>query len=728
MLAIYFKEIKTYFKSFFGWLFLAIFTFFAGLYFVLYNLFYSNPYLSYTVSALMIILLLILPVLTMRTFAEEKKAGTDRLLISSPISITSVVLGKFFALATILLISAMILVMGALVMTIFGPVPMVETVLSLLGFFLFGCVCVSIGMFLSSLTEHQFVAAILTYGVLFIMYLVPTFTMYLFGEDSWIYAIMRYIDITSPFNMLFGVSYDINLTPLCGLNLKDIIYIISIIALFLIMSGVAFGKNGFVIKSVGKKKFISKIAVIFILIAAFVGINVAVNFADDKYVEYDFTDKELVALTDDTKSVLDTLDKDITIYVSGSEKDIDDFESKYLNNYRKYSDKIKVEFIDNKDNPNFFNDYAEALDYGGLLVCTKSTDESGNEVIDKYRVVSADKLYVYDYGIDYTTGQYAVNDVSIDIEGQITSAISSLISDVDEHIYYLVGHGEREVPYTFIETIGKGGFAVDELSIMKEKDIPEDASVVLVNGPANDLNPEEIQALENYRDKGGKLILLASMDIDNTPNYDAFMEEFGVVLTEGTVIESNSYYMYGDYPYFLLLDPIYNPVTADLYNTKMFNFFAQTRGMETRADIPDDLYVEALYVSTGDSYCKVLSQGTSLEYEEGDEAGPFITAAYASKYIDGENEAEALLIGTPEFLNESLDTMVSGANAKLVTDTILTFTDVELKSMIPAKSMSYDPITVDHGMIGIYAAICLLILPAGFIIAGIVVAVSRRKK
>ena len=51
-----------------------------------------------------------------------------------------------------------------------------------------------------------------------------------------------------------------------------------------------------------------------------------------KYVEYDFTDKELVALTDDTKSVLDTLDKDITIYVSGSEKDIDDFESKYLNN------------------------------------------------------------------------------------------------------------------------------------------------------------------------------------------------------------------------------------------------------------------------------------------------------------------------------------------------------------------------------------------------------------
>ena len=150
--------------------------------------------------------------------------------------------------------------------------------------------------------------------------------------------------------------------------------------------------------------------------------------------------------------------------------------------------------------------------------------------------------------------------------------------------------------------------------------------------------------------------------------------------------------------------------------------------METRADIPDDIYVEALYVSTGDSYCKVLSQGTSLEYEDGDEAGPFITAAYASKYIDGENEAEALLIGTPEFLNESLDTMVSGANAKLVTDTILTFTDVELKSMIPAKSMSYDPITVDYGMIGIYAAICLLILPAGFIIAGIVVAVSRRKK
>ena len=76
--------------------------------------------------------------------------------------------------------------------------------MSLVGFFLYGCICIAVGMFLSSITEHQFVAAILTYGVFIFMLLVPSFCTLIFGSDSWIVAVMNVIDIMSPYDMLFS--------------------------------------------------------------------------------------------------------------------------------------------------------------------------------------------------------------------------------------------------------------------------------------------------------------------------------------------------------------------------------------------------------------------------------------------------------------------------------------------------------------------------------------------
>ena len=161
---IYLKELRSYFKSIFGWLFLAVFTAIGSLYFVAINLSEGDPLVSHTISSLVVILMFVFPLLTMRSLAEEKKLKTDQLLLTAPVRVTSIVLGKFFSLVTMMLIASVVLFLGLFIMSFYGEIPFKESCLAILALVLVGSLFASIGVFLSSITEHQFVAAILTYG------------------------------------------------------------------------------------------------------------------------------------------------------------------------------------------------------------------------------------------------------------------------------------------------------------------------------------------------------------------------------------------------------------------------------------------------------------------------------------------------------------------------------------------------------------------------------------
>ena len=98
MTAIYKRELKSYFNSMTGYVFIAFFTAFMGIYFMAYNLYSGYPYFSYALNSTMTILLIAVPVLTMKSFAEDKKTKTDQLLLTAPVSVTQIVLGKYFAM------------------------------------------------------------------------------------------------------------------------------------------------------------------------------------------------------------------------------------------------------------------------------------------------------------------------------------------------------------------------------------------------------------------------------------------------------------------------------------------------------------------------------------------------------------------------------------------------------------------------------------------------------
>ena len=171
LLAIYKRELKSYFHSMTGCVFIAFLVMFTGIYFMAYNLNAGYPYFSYTLSGSLIVFLVGIPLLTMRSFSEERKTKTDQLLLTAPVSLTKVVLGKYFAMVTVLAVPNVIFCLFPLLIKLQGTAYLLVDYSSIAVFFLLGCVYLAIGMFMSSLTESQIIAFISTFGILLLLYL-----------------------------------------------------------------------------------------------------------------------------------------------------------------------------------------------------------------------------------------------------------------------------------------------------------------------------------------------------------------------------------------------------------------------------------------------------------------------------------------------------------------------------------------------------------------------------
>ena len=174
MLAIFLKELRSYFTSAIGYIFIGTFLLITGIFFVLNNLLSSNPAYNSTLQSLVTIFLFIVPILTMKIMSEETKTKTDQLLFTAPIKITDIVLGKYFAALAIFSISLLITVLYPLILSTLGTISVSETFTGYIGIFLLGATLISIGLFVSSLTENQVTSAVISFGVFLFIFLIDS--------------------------------------------------------------------------------------------------------------------------------------------------------------------------------------------------------------------------------------------------------------------------------------------------------------------------------------------------------------------------------------------------------------------------------------------------------------------------------------------------------------------------------------------------------------------------
>lgn len=171
MSAVYKRELRACFQSMAGPVFVAFLIGFTGIYFMAYNMTAGYPYFSYSLSGSLIVFIVGIPLITMRSFSEEKKNKTDQLLLTSPVSLWKIVLGKYLSMLTVIAIPNIVFCIFPLIIKSQGTAYLVVDYVSILVFFMLGCVFASIGMFLSSLTESQIIAFISTFGILLVLYL-----------------------------------------------------------------------------------------------------------------------------------------------------------------------------------------------------------------------------------------------------------------------------------------------------------------------------------------------------------------------------------------------------------------------------------------------------------------------------------------------------------------------------------------------------------------------------
>lgn len=226
MRAVFKREFRAYFTSPLGYFVLAIVFLFSGFFFYMYNMFDGSPSLSGVYGGLFIVsLLIVLPVLTMRLFSEDRRGRTDQALFTAPVSLTGIVMGKFLAALLVFAIAVSITLVFAVVMA-FSVVPDWAVIFgNYLGLIMMGGLIIAIGLLISTFTESQFVSAIATFAVSFGLLMVDELTA-VFTSNTAVVSVVNFISVFQRYN---------NFT-LGALNYADAVFFLSLQALFIFLT------------------------------------------------------------------------------------------------------------------------------------------------------------------------------------------------------------------------------------------------------------------------------------------------------------------------------------------------------------------------------------------------------------------------------------------------------------------------------------------------------------
>lgn len=702
MIAIYKRELQACFHSFIGTLFIGATLFLLGIYFSAYNLFMGYSYIGYALSSIAFLFLVSIPVLTMRILAEERKQKTDQLILTSPVSVTGIVVGKFLALATIWAIPILVISIYPVILSLFGTVSFSENYLAILGFFLYGLACIAIGIFVSSLTESQVIAAVITFALLFIGYVMSSLCHMISSTGNLLTKILSAFDMVSRFDDLLNGS----------LHVSSIIYYLSVVTLFLIFTVQAIQKRRYQISTGNLSMSAYSTAVVAASTAAIVIINLIVNQLPSSYTVFDVTSQKLYSLTDETKEFISDISEEINIYVIVNEKQADQTLDTTLQKYEDLNSNIKVSYVDPAVNPKFFTQY------------TDSSISSNSIIVEsqkRSKVINYSDIYQTEF--DYST--YSQSVTGYDGEGQLTSAIAYVTSDDMPRAYILEGHGERTLDASFQKAVEKENVEYETINLLNYEAVPEDAQCVIINAPTEDLSADDAEKMLAYMEKGGNVLLVSTYTGKELDHFNQLLAFYGVEVTKGLIIETDQNHYYQN-PFYLLPDIGYDTTTDSVYNNGGYLFAPYAQGLSYTDS--DAVTVTSLLSASEDCYVRDnIEKTVDYSMQEGDIPGPFDLGLKCIKATDNEDSV-GIIFSSEHIFTEETDSMVAGNNLKLFSGVLGEMVSHESSISIPVKSYQIDYLTISQNNIVLLAFITVILIPFVFLIGGFVIWFRRRKR
>ncbi|MDR2610027.1 MAG: GldG family protein, partial [Clostridiales Family XIII bacterium] len=515
-----------------------------------------------------------------------------------------------------------------------------------------------------------------------------------------------------------------------SLSLTGVVYYLSLIALFLFLTIQTIQKRRWDASVKKIRTGVFSLGFIATGVALAVAVNLVAGALPSAVTSIDVTPGNIYSLTSQTKNYLDDLEDDVTIYAINAESGMDTTVAATLRDYTDASKHISVEYKDPLVSPTFYQQYTdEQISQGSLIVVCG----------DVSRVIDYNSLYVTEY--DYET--YASNVTGYDAEGLITSAIQYVVNDELPKIYELTGHGETQLAGNFASAISKANFTTEQISLLNNDAVPDDARALIINGPTSDLSESDAEKLSAWLDAGGNVVVAFNYEaMDELPNLEAVVGDFGINVVPGLVVKSDMDKYYQQ-PIYLLPTIGANEYTASLEQS--FVFAPYVRGFlhnetedgatENAADSTDSVeeseteYLTILSTGEG-AFSKInIDEATTLDYEDGDITGPFDIAIAAEKIVGDAQVARLVVFGSFLILSDGADEMVSGANSTLLSNTLSAFADADETDIVvvPIKNYNISSLVVSSAVavgIGIFY---IAVIPLVLLVLGIVVWIRRKR-
>ena len=451
-------------------------------------------------------------------------------------------------------------------------------------------------------------------------------------------------------------------------------------------------------------------AVTAVVLAILIAVNVFVSAMPSGATEYDISASKLYSVTSNTKSVVNALTEDVTIYWIVQADEEDDVIGKLLDRYESLSDHITVEKRNPDVYPTFAEQYTDGTVYNNSLVV---------ECGDRSRYIGYEDIYLTDasmYSYSYST--------SFDGEGAITSAIDYVTNPDQPVVYTLTGHGEEDLPATFADSLEKENITVEDLSLLNTAEIPEDVACLIVYAPQSDISEAERDTLASYVAGGGRLLVMAGpVEAAGLPNFYSLLEPYGVTAAEGIVVEEDqAHYVYPS-PVALMPDLAESDVTAPLLEEGYYVIVPLAAGL-TVGENTTSATVTSLLSTSDAAYSKLAGYDmATYEKEDGDIDGPFSLAVEASY----ENGGGLIWISSSAYLDDMYNAYSSGANVNFTMNALSQLIGESETLSIRTKSLNYNYLTISDSVSGLLQVVMIGLIPLAFLGTGIILVVRRRR-
>lgn len=441
-----------------------------------------------------------------------------------------------------------------------------------------------------------------------------------------------------------------------------------------------------------------------------IALNILVTLIPTKYTRLDTTKQGLFSISQQTKTVLKSLEDAVNIYHLCSGAIEDENISELLLKYAEVSDKISVSIIDTSLYPNFYKDYSEDSPSDNSLIVTS---KNKSRVIDFYEIYAASSGEYEYYGYyDIFNGESA-----------LTSAIDYVCTENAPKIYTLEGHAEDTLSSELQKEIYNQNFTLESLSLNGLEAVPDDADCVMLFSPERDISEAEMNMLSDYQKSGGNLIIISDYDTEKTPFLDKLLESFGLTVAEGIVFEGDGNSYIASYPYYIYPKLISNTITEPLISSSLHTLFPLAQGILIDESAIEGLTVETLVAPSDMAYSKIDINSENQERTDEDITGPFSFGVTVS-----DENGRLVLFSTSQFLDSNINKSVAGANYDLFLNSLAWLCQKENSISIHPKNLMSASIAVGSLASSIMFVVLVIAIPGIIILTAYIVMKKRRQK